>query len=49
MHSFDQRNENKALIDDVGFECGDGFRNASLEIAFGGCQIGHAHILEFAF
>jgi hypothetical protein len=37
MNSFDEKNENKALADDVGFECGDGFGNESLEIAFVGC------------
>jgi hypothetical protein len=49
MNSFDQRNENKALVDDVDFECGDGFGNASPEIAFGGCQIGmHAMHISFS-
>jgi hypothetical protein len=37
MNSFDQRIENKALVDDVDFECGDSFGNAFLEIAFEGC------------
>jgi len=37
MNAFDERNEDKALVDDVGFECDDGFGNDSLEIAFGGC------------
>jgi hypothetical protein len=49
MNSFDEKNENKALADDVGFECGDGFGNESLEIAFVGCQIGmHAMYISLS-
>jgi hypothetical protein len=49
MNSFDERNENKALADNVGFECGDGFGNESLEIAFEGCQRGmHAMYISLS-
>ena len=48
----DQRIDNKALVNDVDFECGDSFGNVFLEIAFGGVldrDAYHAHILEFVF
>jgi hypothetical protein len=49
MNSFDERNENKVLGDNVGFESSDGFGNESLEIAFGGCQIGmHAMYISLS-
>jgi hypothetical protein len=49
MNSFDERNENKALAHDVGFECSYDFGNESLEIASGGCQIGMHASLSLLF